>query len=82
MTTIQTTAHIGQDGVLRLELPTAERETDVEVTVLLQERGTSASWLEALKEGRAALEAAGHAFRTTEEIDAEISGLREEREIA
>ena len=82
MTTIQTTAHIGRDGVLRLELPTDEREQDVEVTVLVQPSHASQNWLDVLRAARAELEAAGHAFRTKGEIDAEIADLRAERQIA
>lgn len=37
MVTIQKTVHIGNDGVLRLELPLAEKERNVQVVVMVSE---------------------------------------------
>jgi hypothetical protein len=34
MTTIETTAHVGPDGVLRLEVPTGQTEQDVDVVLV------------------------------------------------
>lgn len=37
MTAIQTTVHVGPDGMLRLEVPVEQRNRDVAVTVLVDE---------------------------------------------
>ena len=36
MRVIETTAHVGSDGMLRLEVPVEERERDVRVTVVME----------------------------------------------
>ncbi len=41
MDAIEITAHIGPDGVLRLELPVSEKDRDVDVTVVVRPQDAS-----------------------------------------
>ena len=41
METIETTAHVGPDGVLRLEVPVTEKDRDVDVTLVVRPQDTS-----------------------------------------
>jgi hypothetical protein len=55
MTTIETTAHVGSDGVLRLEVPTGQADQDVDV-VLVIHRQQPAPAVEGLPELGTAVE--------------------------
>ncbi len=41
MKTIQVTSRIGKDGLLSLNIPTDEKETDVEVLIVIETKNTA-----------------------------------------
>jgi hypothetical protein len=43
MRVIETTAHVGSDGVLRLAVPVAQRDRDVHVALVVDSAGPAAS---------------------------------------
>ena len=69
------------DGSLQLNERPALGAGPVEVTirpVVKLESTTIQNWWDYLRKARADLEAAGHRFRSREEIDAEINAMRDE----
>ena len=50
MTTIQTTSHIGLDGLLHLTLPAGVRDADLDVTVILRPTSGNLQPLESLED--------------------------------
>jgi hypothetical protein len=69
---------VGPDGTLRMDthppLPTGPVE--VVIRVLPADKKGGEDWWQYLQRARAELEAAGHRFRSKEEIDADIENLR------
>ena len=63
MRVIETTAHVGNDGLLRLEVPLDERNQDVRVTVVVESPLPSAKEADSIADPwapyRAKLEASG-----------------------
>ena len=64
MTALQTTVHVGPDGILRLEVPVEERDRDVTVTITVSEpqitsETSAAGAVDPWAPYRARLEAAG-----------------------
>ena len=69
---------LNPDGTLDLNAKPALPVGAVEVTIrsLVQPQVASEDWWQYLQRARSELEAAGHRFRTKEEIDSEIEHLR------
>ncbi len=44
MKTISMKKHIGKDGILNISIPFNERETDVEVVVIIESSGKNIPW--------------------------------------
>jgi hypothetical protein len=66
------------DGTLELAEKPSLPPGPVEITVrpLTGDQAAGGDWWEYLQKARAELEAAGHPFRTKEEIDADLADLR------
>jgi hypothetical protein len=80
--TVVVRGNLGADGTLTLDHKPSLPAGPVEVTLrpLAPGRPESHGWLGYLRQARADLEAAGHAFRTKEEIDDDLAGLRADRD--
>ena len=69
---------LNPDGTLKLDHPPTRPAGPVEVTIrALAKPAKVEDWLEVLQRSRAELEAAGHRFRTKEEIDADPADIRD-----
>lgn len=44
MKTISMKKHIGKDGILNISIPTSEKETDVEVVLIIEAKNKSEEW--------------------------------------
>jgi hypothetical protein len=84
MQTIRKSAHVGPDGILRVEAPVEHRDTDVQVVLIVEPAssagGGDGDWWQRLQTARAELQRRGHRFRAKDEIDAEMTELRADRE--
>jgi hypothetical protein len=69
---------LNPDGTLVLDERPSLPAGRVEVTIRpLEKQGEAEDWWAYMQRARAELEAAGHGFRTKEEIDADIENLRD-----
>jgi hypothetical protein len=50
MKTISMKKHIGKDGILNLSIPTNEKETDVEIVLIIETKNKSDEWGNFFKE--------------------------------
>jgi hypothetical protein len=74
--------NLGADGTLTLHDKPSRPAGPVEVTLrpLRPAPPEQTGWLGYLRQARAEFEAAGHPFRTKEDIDADLAALRADRE--